>query len=43
MIGTNNPHVKAPERTQSLDQSLLDMEVRQIPEVDDEGEGDETQ
>ena len=43
MIGTNNPNPKLPERTQSLERSLADMEAQRIPEVDEDMEGDDTQ
>ena len=43
VVGTNNPNPKLPERTQSLERSLADMEAQRIPEVDEDMEGDDTQ
>ena len=38
VIGTNNPNPnpKMPERTQSLEKSLIDLEAQRIPEIDED-------
>lgn len=43
VIGTNNPNPRMPERTQSLERSLIDLEAQRIPEIDEDAEADETQ
>ena len=45
VIGTSNPNPnpKMPERTQSLEKSLIDLEAQRIPEIDEDAELDETE